>query len=68
VPSGPIVLSHQPQLTLQDRYDIRMLALKHKMQALTAEDGGQLSLAHKVSLQRELDQVNHWFGLKPAQS
>jgi hypothetical protein len=66
VPSGPIVVSHRAPLTLQDRYDARMLALKAKMQRLAAQDGGQLSLRHAVSLQRELSDVNHWFGLKPA--
>jgi hypothetical protein len=45
-----------------------MLALKIKMQRLTAEDGGQLSPTHAVSLQRELNDVNDWFGLKPAHS
>jgi hypothetical protein len=66
VPSGPVNVAHRPQLTLQDRYDIRVLALKHKLQAWTAQDGGQLSLTHQVSLQRELDDVNHWFGVKVA--
>lgn len=60
----PIMI--RPRFTLQQRYDIRMMVLKAKMEALTAEDGGQLSLAHQASLQRELDDVNHWFKLKPA--
>jgi hypothetical protein len=58
--------TNRPYLTAQDRYDLRVMALKAKMQGLTAQDGGELSEAHKASLQHELDGVNRWFGLKPA--
>jgi hypothetical protein len=51
-------------LPAQERYDIRLLALKTKMQRLAVQDGGQLSLKHQASLQRELDGVNRSFGLK----
>ena len=66
--TAPPIAANRPRLTLQQRYDIRVMALKAKMQALTAKDGGQLSLEHQTTLQRELDGVNHWFMLKPAHS
>ncbi|HLZ73887.1 hypothetical protein [Phenylobacterium sp.] len=62
--TAPPIAVHR--LTLQQRYDIRVMALKAKLQALTAQDGGQLSLAHQTTLQQELDGVNHWFKLKPS--
>ena len=52
--------------TEQERYAARIMALKQKMQKLTAQDGGQLSEAHRAALQRELDGVNRSFGIKPA--
>jgi hypothetical protein len=62
---GRIPTNHP--LPLQHRYDRRVMALKAKMARLTTQDGGQLSAADHANLQRELDGVNHWFGLKPAQ-
>jgi hypothetical protein len=59
---GPVT----PIITLQRSYDLRMLRLKAKMQRLTAQDGGELSTAHEASLQKELDGVNRFYGLKPA--
>jgi hypothetical protein len=53
--------------TQQERYAGRIMALKQKMQKLTAQDGGQLSDEHKAGLQRELDGLNKSFGIKPAQ-
>jgi hypothetical protein len=52
--------------TAQQRYAAKIMALKQKMAKLTQQDGGQLSDAHKASLQRELDGVNKSFGIKPA--
>lgn len=52
--------------TAQERYAARIMALKQKMQKMTAQDGGQLSEAHRAALQRELDGVNKSFGIKPA--
>jgi hypothetical protein len=50
----------------QQRYAARIMALKAKMQRLTAQDGGRLTPEHQASLQRELDGVNKSFGIKPA--
>jgi hypothetical protein len=67
-PSTQAPIPARPRLTLQQRYDLRVMVLKAKLEKLTTEDGGQLSLAHETTLQRELDGLNRWFKLKPAHS
>jgi hypothetical protein len=64
--TAPPIPVNRPRFTLQQRYDIRVMALKAKMQAQAAQDGGRLSQIHQITLQQELDGVNHWFKLRPA--
>jgi hypothetical protein len=45
-------------VSAQLRYQERLAMLRKKLLKVTAEDGGQLSEAHKAALQQELDSIN----------
>lgn len=44
--------------TAQERYVEQLAKLRKKLLRATAEDGGQLSEAHRAAIQRELDSLN----------
>jgi hypothetical protein len=45
-------------VSAQLRYQERLAMLRRRLVKATAEDGGQLSEAHKAALQQELDSIN----------
>ena len=44
--------------TAHQRYTGQLSILRRKLVRITADDGGQLSEAHKAALQQELDAIN----------
>ena len=46
-----------------DRYEMRLIALKKKVDRQTREDGGQLTPEHQAGLQKQFDDLNSEFGL-----
>jgi hypothetical protein len=79
-PMAPMMMTPQPPVgatygagadaaavpSRRERYEAKIVELKAKMDRLTAADGGQLSAQHRAGLQKELDDLNRRFGLKPA--
>jgi hypothetical protein len=60
--TGPIAAP----LTKQDRYLIKLSALRDKTIRTKAKDGGRLTPEHAASLQHELDDLNRQFGVPAA--
>ena len=63
-PYEPYALDHVE--TPQERYARELGRLRRKMLRITAEDGGQLSEAHKAALQAELDAINRTYAANSA--
>ncbi|HEV2532596.1 hypothetical protein [Phenylobacterium sp.] len=55
-PDDPFASGHIE--TPRERYAQELSRLRSKMLRMTAQDGGQLSEAHRAALQRELDAIN----------
>jgi hypothetical protein len=48
----------------QYRYLMRIETLKEKVAQTKARDGGQITPEHEAALKRELDRLNHIYGVK----
>jgi len=65
----PAVQAHdqwtgQPPLpSRHERYLMKLASLRDKTLKTKAKGGGQLTPEHAAALQRELDQLNHQFGI-----
>jgi hypothetical protein len=52
-----------PMPTQHDRYLMKLANLRDRTIRTKAKDGGQLTPDHAAGLQRELDALNHQFGV-----
>jgi hypothetical protein len=52
--------------TARERYVEQLQRLRRKMLKITAQDGGQLTEAHRAALQQELDGINRAYAANAA--